>query len=106
MPLLLSKFGSVKDAFYVRQTLGISANLVSIESNAPMEIVCLDYLSLERSKGGVENDLVIADHFSMYAQAIPTKNRRQRQLLKFFLTSLLCYMAFQPDCTAKIGQHF
>ena len=54
---------------------GISANLVSIESTAQMEIVCLDYLSLERSKGGIENVLVITDHFSRYAQAIPTKNQ-------------------------------
>ncbi|MCG8078530.1 MAG: hypothetical protein JAY75_20120, partial [Candidatus Thiodiazotropha taylori] len=36
---------------------GISAELVNIESTMPMEIVCVDYLSLERSKGGIENVL-------------------------------------------------
>ena len=42
---------------------GKSAELVSITSTAPMEIICIDYLSLERSKGGIENILVSTDHF-------------------------------------------
>ena len=51
------------------------AELVNITSTVPMEILCLDYLSLERSKGGVENILVITDHFTRYAQAIPTTKK-------------------------------
>ena len=54
---------------------GISADLVNIESTMPMDIVCVDYLSLEKSKGGIENVLVITDHFSRYARAYPTKNQ-------------------------------
>ena len=58
------------------------AGLVNIVSSAPMELICLHYLSLERSKGGVENILVITDHFSRYAQAIPTKNQTARTTAK------------------------
>ena len=39
-----------------------SAHLVNITSTAPMELVCIDYLSLERSKGGFENIQVIMLH--------------------------------------------
>ena len=52
-----------------------ATDLVNIESHAPMEIVCINFLKLERSKGGYENILVITDHFTKYAQAVPTRNQ-------------------------------
>jgi hypothetical protein len=51
-----------------------SAELVCIESCQPLELICIYFLSLEQSKGGYENILVITDHFTRYAQAIPTRN--------------------------------
>ena len=41
-----------------------SAELVNIISSQPMELVCINFLSLERSKGGFENILVLTDHFT------------------------------------------
>ena len=52
-----------------------TAELVNILSTQPMELVCIDFLSLEKSKGGFENILVITDHFTRYAQAFPTRNQ-------------------------------
>ena len=52
-----------------------SAELVSIVSTQPVELVCIDFLSLERSKGSFENILVITDTFTRYAQAFPTRNQ-------------------------------
>ena len=37
-----------------------TANLVSIETSSPMELVCMDYLCPNRSIGGYENILVMS----------------------------------------------
>ena len=71
-----------------------SAGLVKIFSTAPMEIICLDYLSLERSKGGVENVLVITDHFSRYAQAIPTRNQTARTTARVLFGNFIVNYGF------------
>ena len=51
------------------------APLVSIETTQPMELVCTDFLTLEPSKGNIENILVVTDHFTKLAHAVPTRNQ-------------------------------
>ena len=51
------------------------APLLNIEVNQPLELVHLDYLKIEPSKGNVENVLIITDHFTRYAQAFPSKTQ-------------------------------
>lgn len=55
---------------------GNRAPLVSVHTNAPMELICMDFLVLEKSKGGIENVLVVTDHFSRFAQAYPTQDQK------------------------------
>ena len=43
------------------------AELDPIETSRPMQLVCMDFLTLERSKGGYDSILVITDHFTHYA---------------------------------------
>ena len=85
---------------------GISANLVSIESTAPMEIVCLDYLSLEKSNGGIENVLDITDHFSRYAQAIPTKNQTAKTTARVLFDQFVVHYGFPARLHSDQGQSF
>lgn len=50
------------------------AELVSITTSVPMDLVRIDYLTLAPFKGGIENILVITDHFTRNVQDIPTRN--------------------------------
>lgn len=56
-----------------------------ITSYGPLELVCLDVLSLEPDSQGVANILVITDHFTQYAQAFPTNNQKASTVAKVLL---------------------
>lgn len=51
------------------------AELVSVTTTQPLEMVCMDFMTLEPSKGNIQNILVLTDHFTKYAVAVPTKNQ-------------------------------
>ena len=81
-------------------------NLVSIETSSPMELVCMDYLCLERSKGGYENILVITDHFTRYAQAIPTKNLTAYTTAKALFEQFIVRYGFPSKLHSDQGRNF
>jgi transposase InsO family protein len=54
------------------------ASMVSVTTSQPLELVCMDFLTLEPSKGGIQNVLVITDHFTKFAVAVPTRNQTAR----------------------------
>ena len=62
-----------------KTSTNIHAPLVNITSTYPMEIVCMDFLTLEPSKGGYQHLLVITDHFTKFAVAIPTRNQTAKR---------------------------
>ena len=83
-----------------------AAELVNITSTAPMDIVCIDYLSLEMSKGGYENVLVITDHFTRYAQAFPTRNQTAQTTARILYDNFIVHYGFPCKLHSDKAQNF
>jgi transposase InsO family protein len=63
-------------------------------------------LSLERSKGGCENVLVITDHFSRYAQAYPTRNQTAKTTAKVLFDQFIVHYGFPARLHSDQGANF
>lgn len=84
----------------------IKAPLVNISTSQPLEHVCLVFLTLERSKGGYEYVLVITDHFSRFAMAIPTKNMTAKTTAEVFYQNFIIYHGIPQKILSDQGANF
>lgn len=84
----------------------IAAPLVNIETTQPLELVCLDFLTLETSKGGYKNILVITDHFTRYAQAIPTRNQTARTTAEALWSGFIVHYGIPKRIHTDQGANF
>ena len=68
------------------------AKLVPIETSYPFEVVAIDYIHLDRCKGGYEYVLVVTDLFTKFVQMYATKSKSSKAAAtKIFHEFLLSY---------------
>jgi len=82
------------------------APMVNITTSQPMEMICLDFLTIEPCKGGFENILVITDHFSRYAQAFPTRNQTAVTTAKVLYENFVVHYGLPLKIHSDQGRNF
>ena len=82
------------------------APLESIITSQAMELVALDFLTLEDGRGGVTNVLVMTDHFTKFAMAVPTTNQSARTTARVFFDSFVVHYGFPARIHSDQGRNF
>ena len=89
-----------------KQRAAKTAPLVTISTTHPMELVCMDFLSLEPDNKNTTNILVITDHFTRYAQAFPTKDQKAKTVAKVLWEEFFIHYGFPERLHADQGRDF
>lgn len=83
-----------------------AAPLVNIQTSRPMELVCMDFLSLEPDSNNFKDILVITDHFTKYATAIPTRNQKALTVAKCLWEQFFVHYGFPERLHSDQGRDF
>ena len=80
------------------------APLENIVATHPLELVHLDYLCLEQGKEKEENILVVADHFTQYAQVYVTQS--QTALIRDIADNFIVHYGLPEKILSNQGRNF
>ena len=82
------------------------APLQPIYVTQPLELVHMDYLSLEPSKGNIENVLIITEHFTRYALAYPSKTQTAQATARILWDNFICHYGLPEKFISDQGRNF
>ena len=83
-----------------------AAPLVSIQVTRPLELVCMDFLSIEPDRSNTQDVLVITDYFTKYAVAVPTPNQKARTVAKCLWENFMVHYGFPEKLHSDQGRDF
>ena len=89
-----------------RKAIPDVAPLQQIIASQPMELVHMDFLSIEPSKENIENVLVITDHFTRYAQAYSSKTLTAQATAKLLWENVIRHYGFPEKFLSDQGRNF
>ncbi len=83
-----------------------AAPLVNIQATRPLQLVCMDFLSLEPDRSNTRDILVITDFFTKYAVAVPTPNQKARTVAKCLWENFIVHYGFPERLHSDQGPDF
>ncbi|KAK7881930.1 hypothetical protein WMY93_028104 [Mugilogobius chulae] len=83
-----------------------AAQLVNIKTTRPFELLCMDYLTLEPDTSNTKDVLVLTDHFTKYAVAIPTANQKARTVAKCLWENFIVHYGIPERLHTDQGPDF
>ncbi|KAK6183229.1 hypothetical protein SNE40_010750 [Patella caerulea] len=90
----------------LRKSPGQKAEMESISTSYPLQLVCIDFLSIEPDNKGIKDVLVITDHFTKYALAIPTKNQTAKTVAEALWENLISHYGWPERLHSDQGKDF
>ncbi|KAK7886001.1 hypothetical protein WMY93_025622 [Mugilogobius chulae] len=83
-----------------------AAPLVNIQTTRPLELLCIDFLSLEPDSSNTKDILVLTDHFTKFAVAIPTPNQKAKTVAKCLWNDFMVYYGIPERLHSDQGPDF
>lgn len=83
-----------------------AAPLVTIKSTRPLELVCMDFLSIEPDRSNIKDVLVLTDHFTKYAIAVPTPNQKAQTVAKCLWDNFIVHYGIPERLHSDQGPDF
>ena len=80
--------------------------LCNIKASRPLELVCMDFLSVEPDRSNTKDILVLTYHFTKYAVAIPTRNQKAQTVAKSLWENFLVHYGFPERLLSDQGPDF
>ncbi|CAJ1057667.1 unnamed protein product [Xyrichtys novacula] len=83
-----------------------AAPLVNIESTRPLELVCMDFLTVEPDRSNAKDILVITDHFTKYSVDIPTPNQKAQTVARCLWDNFMVHYGIPERLHSDQGPDF
>ena len=78
----------------------------SLLSHQPLELLCMDFMKVDISKGGKENNLVLTDAFSKYSQAFMMSNQKSLTVAKLLVERWFSVFGIPSRIHSNQGRSF
>uniref|UniRef100_A0AAZ1XI42 Gypsy retrotransposon integrase-like protein 1 n=1 Tax=Oreochromis aureus TaxID=47969 RepID=A0AAZ1XI42_OREAU len=83
-----------------------AAPLVNIQVTRPLELVCIDFLTIEPDRSNTKDVLVITDFFTKYAVAMTTPNQKAKTVAKALWENFIIHYGFPEKLHSDQGADF